>query len=103
MVATLSFLIIELAETLTLSSLLARPVMPGKGNISRLQTSESKFSIRTRSVRDGVNTCTRFVVRSDCDRFIVLGEEECGTSFKELVCFMMTWQRVVFGPIVVAL
>jgi hypothetical protein len=70
MLATLSFLIIELADARTRCSLRVRPFIPGKGRMSRLQTSESSPSSRIRSARDGARTGMRFVVSRDCDRFI---------------------------------
>ncbi len=41
----------------------------------------------------------RFVVRRDCDLFI---ETDDALSLNAFVFLMMTWQRPVFGPTVVA-
>jgi hypothetical protein len=103
MLATLSFLIIELAEALTRCSLLVRPVIPGKGRISRVQTSDIRFSRRTLSVREGASTGIRFVVRSDWDLFMLIDDTEWEISRKELVFLIMTWHNDDFGPTVVAL
>jgi hypothetical protein len=70
MLATLSFLIIELADARTRCSFRARPLIPGKGRTSRLQTSESRASSRILSARGGAKTGMRLDARRDCDRLI---------------------------------
>jgi hypothetical protein len=64
--ATLSLRIIVEAEVRTRCSLRDRAVIPGKGRILRLQTSESCASRRARSPRGGANIgILEVVVRSD--------------------------------------
>jgi hypothetical protein len=73
--ATLSFLIIELAEALTRCSPLTRPVIPGNGRISRLQMSEINPSSLALSARDGASTGMRLVDNSDWDLLMVVVDE----------------------------
>jgi len=101
--ATLSILIIELAEALTRCSLLILPVIPGKGRISRVQTSDNKFSSRTLSARGGASTGIRLVVRRDWDLFMLVDEADWEISFKVVVFLISTWHSDDFGPTVVAL
>jgi hypothetical protein len=100
--ATLSFLIIELAEALTRCSPLARPLIPGNGKISRLQMSETKLSSLALSTRDGASTGIRLVDKSDCDLLIGIDDEACEFSFRALVFLMITWHSDDLGPTVVA-
>jgi len=66
MLATLSFLIIEVADRLTEWSLLYRAVIPGNGRMSRVHTSDRRASSRALSPRDGARTGIRlFVVDKD--------------------------------------
>lgn len=66
MLTTLSFRIMDDAEALTSCSLRDRAVIPGKGRMSRVQTSDSRASSRARSSRDGARTGSRvLVVRRD--------------------------------------
>lgn len=88
--ATLNLRIMELAEARTRCSLRARPAIPGKGIISRVHTSERRFSSRTRSARDGASTGIRFDVKRDCDLLILADDAECGTSLEAFVFLMMT-------------
>jgi hypothetical protein len=101
--ATLNFLIMELADARTRCSLRARPVIPGNGRMSRVQTSARRVSSRTRSARDGARTGMRFVVRRDCDLLIEAHDAEWGILLREFVFLMITWQSPDFGPTVVAL
>lgn len=103
MLATLSFRIIELADTRTGCSFRILLVMLGNGRISRDHTSDRRFSSLIRSPRAGASTGIRLVVSRDCDLLIDADVVECGTSLKELVFLMMTWHRAVAGPTVVAL
>src|SRR6187402_2380823 len=68
--ATLSFRIIELADARTGCSLRLRPVIPGYGRNSRVQTSDRMVSRRIRSARVGASTGMRLVVTRDCDLLI---------------------------------
>ena len=66
MLTTLSLRITDDADARTRCSLLDRAVIPGKGRISRVQTSARSASSRARSPRAGASTSMRvFVVRSD--------------------------------------
>ena len=66
MLATLSFLIIDVADALTRCSLLDRAVIPGNGRMSRVHTSDRRASSRALSPRDGAMTGTRlFMVDKD--------------------------------------
>lgn len=94
--ATLSLRIIELADLLTICSLRARPIIPGYGKTSRVQTSARRLSIRIRSARGGAKTCMRLVPRSDWDLLIEADED---VSLNAFVLLMITWQRP--GPSVV--
>lgn len=93
MLTALSLRIMDDADDRTRCSLLDRAVIPGKGRISRVQTSESRASRRARSARAGARTGTRLlVVSSDCDRLIwVLLPAVVGPSLAALVFLRMTW------------
>ena len=93
----------ELADARTRCSLRARPVMPGNGRTSRVQTSERIVSSRIRSAREGARTGMRFVVRRDCDLLIAVVDAEVGMSLKAFVFLIITWQSPDIGPTVVAL
>lgn len=67
---------------------------------SRVHTSLRRVSSLTRSARGVARTGILFVVSSDCD--LLMEDEDVG-SLAELVFFMITWQRPVVGPTVVAL
>lgn len=99
MLATLSFRIMEVADARTRCSLRLRPVMPGNGRMSRVHTSVSRASSLILSARGGANTVIRFVVRRDCDLFI---ETVDALSLNAFVFLIITWQRLVWGPTVVA-
>ena len=90
MLVTLSLRIIEDAEVRTRCSLLDRFVIPGKGSDSLLHTSDKSASRRALSPRDGAKTGVRLVVRSDCERLIVVTGVELTASFVTLVFFSMT-------------
>jgi hypothetical protein len=87
--ATLSFLIIELAEALTRFSPLTRPVIPGNGKIARLQISEIKLSSLALSARDGARTGIRLVDKRDWDLLMVV-VGVCVFSFRALVFLIIT-------------
>ena len=105
MLPTLSFLIIELADTLTRLSLLDRLLIPGKGRESRVQTSQRSASSRTLSARAGAREGMRlFTVHSDWDRLMaaLFRTDESATSFMALVFFRITWHNGDLSPTVVA-
>lgn len=105
MLTTLSLRMTDDADARTRCSLLDRAVIPGKGRMSRVHTSERSASSRARSPRDGASTGIRaVVVRSDWERLIWEPTPELlwGASFMTLVFLRMTWQRGDFGPTVVA-
>ncbi|KAG5944182.1 hypothetical protein E4U53_006922 [Claviceps sorghi] len=69
---TLSFRMTVEADVRTNFSLRIRVETPGKGKISRLQTSASSVSNRARSILGGDRTDTRdFVDNSDCERLML--------------------------------
>lgn len=65
MLATLSFRMTDDADDRTRCSFRARPVMPGNGSTSLLQTSVNRFSILALSLRAGANTGSRALVVSN--------------------------------------
>lgn len=76
MLVTLSFLITVDADVLTRRSLLDRAPIPGKGRISRLQTSAKIASKRARSLRVGARKDIRaFVASNEWDRCMFNGVE----------------------------
>ena len=109
----LSLRIMFVAEALTRYSLLLRAVIPGKGRMSRVQTSESMASRRARSPRGGARMGMRLLVgvaRRDMERLIELeveelweeeGEEGVASRTTE-VFLIITWHKGVLGPTVVA-
>ena len=104
MFATLSLRITVVAELRTRCSLLDRLVMPGNGKSSRLHTSASRASRRTRSPREGAKTgVLELVVNKDWERLIGRLDEDVDVSFMVVVFFSMTWHRADLGPTVVAL
>lgn len=104
MLVTLSFLIKVDAELRTKSSLRDRVAIPGSGSISRLQTSVSKHSSLTRSLRGGTSTGIRdLVVSKDRERLIGINTAvllELSRIFA--VFFKITWHIADLGPTVVA-
>jgi hypothetical protein len=103
MLATLNFRIKDVAEALTICSLLDRAVIPGNGRTSRVQTSDNIASNLARSPRDGAKTgILLLVVKNDCDRLIRLPDVEPFPSFMPLVFLIITWHNGDLGPIVVA-
>ena len=105
MLTTLSLRMTDDADARTRCSLLDRAVIPGKGRMSRVHTSESSASSRARSPREGASTGIRaVVVRSDWERLICEPTPELlwGASLMTLVFLRMTWQRGDLGLTVVA-
>lgn len=103
MLVTLSLRIMECAELRMRCSFRARAVIPGKGKISRVHTSESRASSLALSPREGASTGSRPLVASrDCVRLMVALDED-NASLSTLVFLTMTWHSGVFGPTVVAL
>lgn len=92
MLTTLSFRMTEEAEDRTRCSLLDRAVIPGKGRMSRVQTSDRSASSRALSPRAGASTGTRAVVDSkDGERLIgELAPALEDISFMTLVFFKIT-------------
>jgi hypothetical protein len=91
MLTTLSFRITDDADARTSCSLLERAVIPGKGKMSLVQTSDKRASSRALSAREGASTGMRlFVVRSDCDLLIWEPWREVEASLTTLVFFSMT-------------
>jgi hypothetical protein len=91
MLTALSLRIIDDAEARTRCSLRDRAVIPGKGRMSRVQTSDKSASSRALSARAGASTGIRLLVVSrDCD-LLIEAWLEVGTSFSALVFFKMTW------------
>lgn len=102
---TLSFLITVEADALTDLSLERRVEIPGKGRISRLQTSVSSASNRARSILQGDRNDSRVLVdKSECERLMFSAVASptllCMTS---LVFFNITWYKAGLGQLVVAL
>jgi len=89
MLTELSLRITDDADERIRCSPRARMVIPGKGSLSLVQTSDNRASSRARSPREGASTGIRLLEPgSDLERFICEGDNG---SLETLVFLMMTW------------
>lgn len=102
MLVTLSLRIMECADERIRCSFRARAVMPGKGKISRVQTSDNSASNLALSALGGVSTGTRpLVARRDWERLIVAFADD-KMSFSRVVFRRIMLHKGDLGPTVVA-